>query len=120
MRQREAKTGRKAEAADLPYLPPTEVVENDINRFIRSHGHLPDVPLQEESLLMDIQQIMDNELLNAVNRVLRHWNWCQPDGVRQRDLDEVFPLEELRMKLEDLQKARMRDVVVVKLKPVRN
>lgn len=120
MRDSKAKGARKGEAADRPYNPPVEVVEADINRFIRSHAHLGDVPLKEEALLQDIQSILDNELLTAINRVMRHWSWTQPYGIAQEDLDEVFPLEELRMKLEELQRARLRDVIVVKLKPVRN
>lgn len=115
MQVRGAKTNGGAEARAA--RPTTEEVESDIQRFLRGHGDLPDVRVQEMGLLQDIQNIMDNELLKALNRLMRHWNWTQPQGVSQQDLNEVYPAEELRTLLEQLQKARMRDVIEVKLAP---
>ncbi len=120
MRDVRTNTQRKQPPIDAPYRPPVEEVEADITRFIRGHQHLEDVPLKEEELLQDIQSILDNELLTALNRLMRHWNWTQPSGVDQETLNEVFPAEELRLKLEELAKARMRDVLVVKLRPRTN
>lgn len=100
-----------------PYKPTAEDVRQDIRRFMEAFGDVEDVPLQEANILNDLESIMDHELLHGLNRLLRHWHWTQPNGLKQSDLNEVYVVEELRQKLELLVKARMRDVLQAKLKP---
>lgn len=60
----------------------------------------PEAEAERRRMLMsELRAMMDEELYSAIERAMRHWTWTQPQGVTQNDLDQVFPLEEFRLKL---------------------
>jgi hypothetical protein len=64
---------------------------------------------QQEELLTAIHQLMDEEMLTACENALEHFFYHQPDGLRQEDLDRMWPLQLLRNKLQLLYRIRLRD-----------
>jgi hypothetical protein len=122
MRLRESKDARKGGGNDIHvvYIPSTEEVQQDITRFLNATDHLPDVPLQEHVLLVDIQHILNDELLTGLEKEHEHFFFERTSAMEPEEAQEVYPVQRLINMLRTLQKARLRDAVQVKLKPVRN
>jgi hypothetical protein len=121
MQRREGKT-REGGGSDIRvvYIPSTEEVQQDITRFLNATDHLPDVPLQEAALLVDIQRILNDELLIGLEKEHEHFLFERTTALEPDDAQDVYPVQRLITMLRTLQKARLRDAVQVKLKPVRN
>lgn len=100
--------------SDAPYRPSVEDVELDIRRFLSAHDAKPDVPLQEMVLLEDIARILDDELVSSLSRVLEDaiYGPTMDDPDRMND---YYPAHRLLGMLRELQAARLRDAMQVKL-----
>lgn len=81
----------------------------DINRFIQGQAEQPDAPLQFDALLQDINLLMDDELIEALDHVEKGFAY---NAARDADdMERAYPVRELLSKLRNLQKVRLRDAM---------
>jgi len=81
----------------------------DINRFIQGQADQPDAPLQFDALLQDINLLMDDELIEALDHMERRFAYCASSD--EDDMQRAYPVRELLAKLRNLQKVRLRDAM---------
>jgi len=82
----------------------------DLMLFVQGQEHQPDVGVQMGNICENIQLLMDDALIQALDRLLVVYTFvAEPDT--KGTLQDVYPAQELLIMLRDLQKTRLRDAL---------
>lgn len=82
----------------------------DLQRFLQGQEHQPDAALQMDAIVQNINMLMDDELIEGLDHVERHFVYSN-EVADMEVLLKGYCLRELIDKLRNVQKARLRDAL---------
>ena len=83
----------------------------DLKNFLLGQDHQPDAELQRADVVQQVLNIMDDELIADVERVLELATFHTEMELPRPDLDSIYNVNNLLKRLRDLQKVRLRDAI---------
>lgn len=107
------KRGQRAvDVTTLPSKATADEVHQHIRRFLAGTHGMDATEVHQQDVLTDIEAILDNELIDGLEVLLRHYHYAAVDeGRDQARVNQVWPVQELVMKLRELQRAQLRDAM---------